>query len=190
MKKSKEVISKAVIELKKWPLILKNPLRFIDNEPTEKVNIIQLMYLILWWMVLNFEKFFVKGGYIRIFSLLSSIIGMTIYLKVITWIGGGKKKVIPLINLSIYINFIYVLLNAVYAWDKLLIVFFVVCHVYAYILHYKGLTQWLGCSHQKLRIVLIIEGGIIVIGFVNQLMIYAGLYMAYSSKILYYPYIS
>lgn len=187
MKKDSYIRDKMILKIRRIVSFLRNPSEFMKQEPLQHFDFGMIIALGIWWAVNNYHHILSGEVLQRVFNIVASVVLMSAYLYVLVLIGQGNKNIKIVFNLSVYIHFFCILLNAAPDTKIFILFIYVIGHFYILYLHCRGLTEWLKCKEERLRLLFIIEIAIVIIGFMNTLMIYAGHYMLYSTKLLYYP---
>lgn len=180
-------IKRVRYELSKWLMILKNPDVFTEQvKEDQKVNWFQFMLLVLFWSIFNCESVGDTAVGAACLKLIDSMVIMVLYELFVVKICSGRSNIYSAINMSIYIHFFLLLIDNSLLGDVWRIIIYPFAHIYAATLHYNILINWHKCKSKKVGNMMVAEVSLLVIGYVDVLLAWAGVYMVYSSKVLYY----
>lgn len=187
MTKESNFLKEITDQLHRIGMLICHPHQFIEKEEADRINWSLMVFLVLWWCVLN-PKQLHRGALVEgIFRIMLSVVLLCGYLAFLVWISGGRQREKRLLNLSLYIHIFYILLNAAESTRLLRVIIFVIGHLYSIHLQYGGFMVWFSGDKDKVNLILAIQLCIVMVGFFNTLMVYVGQWVVYGEKILYYP---
>lgn len=189
MKKSERYMAAFIKQIKRFMVLIKSPSEIVREEnkkdcinfPAIGLNIAVLM-LMKWQSLLDFSLVVM-----RIKGWVTSVALLTVYLIFTILVGKGQVRLKRVINLALYTHVIYIFINASVGHGYIHVLTYVMGHIYTVCLQILALKDLFDCKIERVKLIFYVEVGILILGFINQMMFYVGQQIIYSSKLFHFP---
>lgn len=173
--------------MKRCLLVVTEPVRFAQLEKSaEGINVTLAAFNVLLIVLASMYSLSDRSLIDRVLGWGISIILFMIYSWILVRIGKGRVQVYEMINMTLYIHISYILINSLVGNKGLHLGVYILGHIYAILLQIVLFKHLFRCQLERVRLIFYVEVGIIIIGFLNQMMIYLGEQILYTSKILHF----
>jgi len=174
-------------QIKICALMFSAPKKFIQQVGKEKKINISLLFIVLFIQLgCNFDHILNKKFLFITTELGVSFLGFWVYMWCLIYLAKGKPKLHHIINASLYVHILYIIINLSEEIRVISVVVYCIGSILALIIRMAYLKVIFEGKQERIKYILYVEVGSVVLAGLDSLMNYVGNNIIYVKKLLYY----